>query len=232
MEAHGEARDLVVVGPLLPPSGHGSPWVRFEGRTLEDQYRAMENGSWAMTYRQFYTGNASVRRDRVLEAGGFDETFRRAEDVELAYRLHLRGARFHFAREAEVDHLAHRSYRSWLDIGYRYGRADVRMGRDQGRDGLLENAGVEFHYRHPITRHLVMLSLAVPASGRAVEVAARPLAVQLTLLGLGTAADRVLAGAFNLAYWRGVTDELGGRDRARELILGQAAAAAATMAKP
>jgi len=106
------------------------------------------------------------------------------------------------------------------------------MGRDQGRVGVLEDAGVEFHYRHPITRRLVMLSLALPGSGRAIEVAGRPLSVVLTLLGLRGVADRVLAGVFNLAYWRGVADELGGRDRARGLILAQAAAAAATMARP
>ena len=106
VEAHGDAQDLVVVGPLLPPRGHGKPWIRFEGRTLEDQYRQMEAGRWSMTYRQFYTGNASVRRNRILEAGGFDETYLRAEDVELACRLHDRGARFHLAMDA-IDRLPH-----------------------------------------------------------------------------------------------------------------------------
>jgi GT2 family glycosyltransferase len=221
MGAHRYARDLVVVGPLLPPRGHGSPWIRFEGRTLDEQYRAMETGKWEMTYRQFYTGNASVRKDRLLEAGGFDETFRRAEDVELARRLHDREARFHFARAAEVEHIAQRSYRSWLDIGYRYGRADVRMGPDRSGEAPVEIAGREFHYRHPVTRRLVKLSLAVPASGRVIEVAARPLSVLLAAAGLVTVADRILGGVFNLAYWRGLTDELGCRRRAREVILRQ-----------
>jgi GT2 family glycosyltransferase len=225
VEAHGDAQDLVVVGPLLPPRGHGKPWIRFEGRTLEDQYRQMEAGRWAMTYRQFYTGNASVRRNRILEAGGFDETSLRAEDVELACRLHDRGARFHLARDADVDHIAQRSYGSWLEIGYRYGRADVRMGGDEGRRGVLETAATEFQWRNPITRCLVRLSLRFPAAGRAVELAARPLSLLLSRLGLGALADRILAGAFNLAYWRGIADQLGGRDRARDMILTQAGGA-------
>jgi GT2 family glycosyltransferase len=227
MEAHDGHRDRVVVGPLLPPRGHGSPWIRFEGRTLEEQYDAMETGQWEMTYRQFYTGNASVHRDQVLAAGGFDEAFRRAEDVELAYRMHNRGARFHFARAADVEHIAQRSYRSWVDIGYRYGRADVRMGREQSGHAPVEIAGCEFHERHPITRRAVMLSLAVPASGRMIERAARPLSVLLAAGGLASAADRILGGVFNLAYWRGVADELGGRNRAREVILRRGLGAAA-----
>jgi GT2 family glycosyltransferase len=225
LAAHGDATDLVVIGPLLPPPGYGPPWIRCEGRTLQEQYRAMTAGEWKATYRQFYTGNASVLRGAVLAAGGFDETFRRAEDVELAFRLHNQGARFHFAADAHVEHLAQRSYRSWLDIGYRYGEADVRMGRDRRRNPLLETAGLEFYERHPITRRLVMLSLTVPATGRAVGVAAQPLSLLLARLGLAATADRLLAGVFNLAYWRGVADELGASRKAREVILGQAAAA-------
>ena len=220
LDAHRDTEDLVVVGPLLPPPGHGSPWVRFEGRTLDEQYRAMETGQWEMTYRQFYTGNASVGRDVFLAAGGFDETFRRAEDVELALRLHNRGARFTFARHAHVEHIAQRSYRSWRDIGYRYGRADVRMGPEKGGQAPVEIAGREFHERHPLTRRLVMLSLAAPAGGRVIEVAARPLSVLLAAVGLTAVADRLLAGAFNLAYWRGLADEIGGAGRARQLIAG------------
>jgi GT2 family glycosyltransferase len=218
LDAHADGENLVVGGPLLPPGGHGPPWIRFEGRTLEDQYRAMESGRYGMTHRQFYTGNASVRRDRVLSAGGFDETFRRAEDVELGYRLADGGASFRFAGAAHVEHMANRSYASWLEIAYRYGRADVRMGRDHNRRSVLKSAGEEFHYRHPLTRRLVMLALAVPPAGRVIEVAARPLSVLLALLHLAAAADRLLALVFNLAYWRGIADELGGRDQARNLI--------------
>ena len=58
---------------------------------LAKQYEAMDRGVYGATARQFYTGNASVARRHVIAAGGFDTSFRRAEDVELAYRLADRG---------------------------------------------------------------------------------------------------------------------------------------------
>jgi GT2 family glycosyltransferase len=95
---------------------------------LVKQYDAMERGDWAATARQFYTANASLARRHVLDAGGFDERFRRAEDVELAYRLADRGLRFVFARDAVVVHHPDRSFRAWLDIAGAYGRNDVVFG--------------------------------------------------------------------------------------------------------
>ncbi len=58
---------------------------------LAKQYTAMLRGDWEATARQFYTGNASLRREPLLAVGGFDTAFRRAEDVEMAYRLDDRG---------------------------------------------------------------------------------------------------------------------------------------------
>src|SRR5437868_2095590 len=77
-EAHGDADDLVVVGPMSPPTDCArSVWVRWEERQLLKQYAAMERGAYPCTPRQFYTGNASVTRNRMLAAGGFDARFKR-----------------------------------------------------------------------------------------------------------------------------------------------------------
>jgi tRNA uridine 5-carboxymethylaminomethyl modification enzyme len=43
----------------------------------------MVDGVYDPTWRQFFTGNAVVRRDYLVDAGGFDESFTRAEDIEL-----------------------------------------------------------------------------------------------------------------------------------------------------
>ena len=91
------ARDVVVLGPLLTPDCFEmAPWVRWEQEMLMKQYKAMLRGDWPATARQFYTGNASLRRSHILAAGGFDENFRRAEDVELAYRLQRERPRIRF----------------------------------------------------------------------------------------------------------------------------------------
>lgn len=60
------------------------------------------NARWGrgrtLGWRQFVTGNASLSRTTVLDAGGFDEGFRGYgfEDYELGYRLARRGIRFVF----------------------------------------------------------------------------------------------------------------------------------------
>ena len=135
---HEAGRDVVVLGPLLTPEGFEmAPWVRWEQEMLMKQYRALLRGDWAATARQFYTGNASLRRNHILAAGGFDEGFRRAEDVELAYRLANNGLEFVFNIQAAGMHFADRSYRAWLDAAYTYGRNDVIFARDRNQKWLL-----------------------------------------------------------------------------------------------
>ena len=147
--------DTVVIGPMITPTDDVlSPWVRWEQDMLYKQYAAMERGDWEATARQFYTANASIARRHLLDAGGFDEAFRRAEDVELAYRLADRGMHFTFAKDAIVDHHAERSFASWLDIARQYGRNDVIFGRDLGQRWLLDSIATEFHGRHRLVRAL------------------------------------------------------------------------------
>ena len=147
--------DTVVIGPMITPADEVlSPWVRWEQDMLYKQYAAMERGDWEATARQFYTANASIARRHLVDAGGFDEAFRRAEDVELAYRLADRGLHFTFAKDAIVDHHAERSFASWLDIARTYGRNDVIFGRDLDQRWLLDSIATEFHGRHRLVRAL------------------------------------------------------------------------------
>ena len=85
---------------------------------LEKQYNAVRAGRWTANARQFYTGNASMSRVLFIRSGGFDESFRRAEDVELAYRLEKEGVQF----EMNLDAIGfHR-------IGMRQRQRGVRPG--------------------------------------------------------------------------------------------------------
>jgi glycosyltransferase involved in cell wall biosynthesis len=78
--------DLVIIGSMITPEDFEmSPWVRWEQDQLAKQYQDMLGGVWETTARQFYTGNTSLSRMRLLESGGFDPEITRAEDVELAY---------------------------------------------------------------------------------------------------------------------------------------------------
>jgi GT2 family glycosyltransferase/SAM-dependent methyltransferase len=55
---------------------------------------------------RFYSCNVSLKREFFLSAGGFDEEFTfDYEDLDLAYRLHDKGLRLLYEREAVANHL-------------------------------------------------------------------------------------------------------------------------------
>lgn len=204
--------ELVVLGPMLnPPDFKLSSWVAWEQAMLMKQYTDMQAGHWQPTPRQFYTGNASLARRHLLAVGGFDETFRRAEDVELAYRLEQQGLRFVFHPEAIGYHYAERSFRSWLDIPYIYGRNDVIFTQSRGQSWLLPTVMREFHQRNRQIRRMVRVCV-----GRAPLTAGALAALGLAAmtgnrLGLARLSQMAHSGIFNLRYYQGITDELGGR---------------------
>ncbi len=135
--AHERLGDrVVVIGPMLDPPDHTmSPWVAWEQEMLAKQYVAMDRGDYTATARQFYTGNASLRIDHLREVGGFDPAFRRAEDVELAFRLDDLGLTFHYESEAIGLHYAERSYEAWRRTAHDYGRNDIVFAATWGGRG-------------------------------------------------------------------------------------------------
>ena len=209
LAAQGDADDLVVVGPMYPPTDWPrSAWVRWEERQLLKQYDAMDRGLYPCTPRQFYTGNASAPRALLLRAGGFDPRFKRAEDVELAFRLWAIGARFHFEPAAEVLHYASRSFASWRRTPYQYGQYDVVMGREKGIN-TFELACEEFERRHVWSRRLTRA--CVGRFWREPAILSLFLAAMLAdRIGLEEAASFALSAIFNVQYWQGASDELGG----------------------
>jgi hypothetical protein len=208
----------VVIGTLMPPAGLRTPWVQWELDTVERQYRAMAAGAYRPSPRQFYTGNASVARDQVVAAGGFDVGFRRGEDVELAFRLQGRGLRFVFRPEAEGLHMADRSFRSWFTAAYQYGRNDVVLALHRGRPDVLGALATEFWERNRLTRRLVRWMLRAPGCEGWVAVPALLGARLALLLGQRRTSHSICSALFNLSYWHGVCDELGGRRAVRELV--------------
>jgi GT2 family glycosyltransferase len=213
MRTHNEhPGELVVLGPMLTPSDFPMrPWVRWEQAMLVKQYTDMQTGRWQPTARQFYTGNASLARRHLVATGGFDETFRRAEDVELAYRLERRGVRFVFNPDAIGYHYAERSFRSWIEIPYTYGRNDVIFTRDRCQDWLLPTVIREFYTRNAFIRLMVRLCVGQPALSRSAYVWLKLISMLGQRLGHERLTQVAYSGLFNLRYYEGVADELGGR---------------------
>jgi glycosyltransferase involved in cell wall biosynthesis len=211
--------DLVVIGPMLTPDDiELAPWVAWEQHQLEKQYRAFESDPSAHA-RQFYTGNASVSIERLRAVGGFDTTYRRAEDVELAHRLATNGASFVFAADARGVHHADRSLDSWSDIAYSYGRNDVLFGTSIEPVVLGDIRGF-FSERSAPLRGVVRFGMRIPAVGRVAGSAARSLGVIAAGVGARRVSRSLLSVSYNLDYYRGVRDELGGPTEFAALVRG------------
>jgi len=208
LQAHGHSRSTVVIGPMLnAPGFRYTPWVEWEQAKLYKQYEAMRVGVYSATFRQFYTGNASVPKELVVQAGGFDTAFRRAEDIELSYRLDQLGATFVFEEAAMAHHLAERSFESWLAAAAAYGRNDVTFARDHDQQWLLPVMAVEFRQRSPLTQHLVRLCVTRP------RLAAFSTRALMTICQRKRAIPRVsgaaLSGLYGLTYYSAAAKEYG-----------------------
>lgn len=202
----------VVIGPMLSPAGYKmSPWVQWEQVQLARQYRAMLAKDWEPTARQFYTGNTSLRREFLVQSGGFDPSFRRAEDVELAYRLVKMGAQFYFNPEAVGYHYPERSLKAWLDIPYAYGRNDVIFTFEKGQDWLLPVIFREFHSRNLIIRALIWGCLGRPILSNIAMSLLKTSVVLGERIHFKSLSQTACSGLFNLRHYQGISDQLGGR---------------------
>lgn len=199
----------VVIGPLLTPdSVELSPYVTWEQRMLYKQYDAMREGRYSATARQFYTGNASMLRSVLDECGGFDPDFRRAEDVELGYRLADAGIPFNFVRGAEAYHFAERSFDGWLEIASSYGRNDVIFWRDRAQSWLVPQIRFEWESRHRLNRAFTRLGVGVPLVGKLIEAVTRPV-VERGSRRNPEFGQRLLSAVYGLRYYSALADELG-----------------------
>ena len=169
----------------------------------------MRDGLYACTYRQFFTGNASLARERFVAAGGFDVSFARAEDVDLGFRLDRLGMRFVFEPGAQTFHYPRRTFAAWQRTPYRYGQADVVMHREKDNPVLGWVFG-EFHRRHPLSRWVARACVGSPLLFRPTRFALASVARSSGWVGLDRLASVALSGLFNLLYWQGVSDALGG----------------------
>jgi glycosyltransferase involved in cell wall biosynthesis len=201
--------DIVVIGPMLTPPGFTmTPWVRWEQSMLEKQY-ALLAGLPTAHYRNFYTGNASIARARLDEVGGFDPKYRRAEDVELAYRLSQCGLGFVFDPAARALHFAERSFGSWLDNAYEYGRNDVRFVRE-GQHEILGEIVNNYRNRHMLQRAVVRFVVPRPRVAKIAAPVLHRCASIAELLHLRAFNRQALSGLYGLRYHLGVADEVGG----------------------
>jgi len=226
LEAHARAHandpSLVLIGPQSGPENEPmSHWIAWEHRMLQKQYENFVAGVWTAGPNNLYSGNFSLRREHLLQSGGFNEAFTRQEDVELGFRLERQGLHFLFCPEAIGIHRPTRSFESWYRTPYEYGRRDVQMAREGGEERAIALARKHYAERNRLTRMMARLCIghallerSVLGSGRAaVRIGGRKVA--LTACSL----------LFNLRYLQGMCEELGGRQRLWSALKNEAPAA-------
>jgi glycosyltransferase involved in cell wall biosynthesis len=211
LAAHGpdEDDDIVAIGPLLPPPDRRlNAWGAWEERTLSWQYADMEAGRWKPTYYQFYTGNASVARRHILDAGGFNPLFRRAEDIELGSRLDARGCTFVFLPHARAWHYVHRRFASWAAMPVAYAWAAVTMGRS-GRTADFARDVSFYGQRNHAVRFVTRLCLGSAWRVASVTSILRLLAVAGWAVRLSPVSYAACSVIYNLRYYDGMAADLG-----------------------
>lgn len=79
--------------------------------------------------------NLAIRRSAFLEVGGFDEHFTPGEDIDLCWRLQLRGFRFVDMPEAVVAKRARSSFREVFRQSFAYGQCGPLLHKRYRRAG-------------------------------------------------------------------------------------------------
>lgn len=203
---------VVVTGPMLTPDDHEmSAWVRWEQDRLERQYADLGAGRYEATGRLFYTGNASVPRSLVVDAGGFDTRFRRAEDLELGLRMLDAGAAFRFVPEARGFHYAERSFEAWERIPYDYGVNEITFA---SRWPDLIPMNHQHWHDGPVLGKVVALAAAfIPGAGTVIGALLRPLTRSGSRVG-----QLALSMLYKVRFTIGLRDGLGSRRALWQLL--------------
>jgi mycofactocin system glycosyltransferase len=79
------------------------------------------------------TATLIVRREALEDVGGFDETLRYGEDVDLVWRLGQQGWRVRYEPAATVVHPTRADLGQWLEQRYQYGRSTAPLAARHGR---------------------------------------------------------------------------------------------------
>jgi GT2 family glycosyltransferase len=168
LAVHRQDDRAAIAGRMARPPDRTLPvWLDWEAAILERHYSRLVSGRIAPSWREFFTANASVRREHALAVGGFDETFLREEDIEFAYRLSTRGLRFHFLPDAAVYHEPDKTLETWLRLMSERGRYHLMLHERMGTAGepsIVEN----WRHRHPLNRLLTQWCLGHPTRTRLV----------------------------------------------------------------
>lgn len=211
IRAHRDEETTVTIGRLAPdPSPKVPGWWRWLEWQVDKQYRLMQAGQRPINGRCLYSGNFSVKREAFLQVGGFDETLRHSEDVELGLRLEQNGAIFRLALDASGEHWGYTSYQAWLDMAYRYGRWDGALAVNPEYNSPWDATFGAYRRRNRWLRLSAKRVLDHPRLFKTLVRSLRIASIVAAALRLHPIERSLYAGIYDLTYWQGVCDEWGG----------------------
>ncbi|MFC1736048.1 glycosyltransferase family 2 protein [Candidatus Hydrogenedentota bacterium] len=124
VEAHIEAHrthpdeNIAVLGSILQPDD-ATPMMKFTSTGMWDSLSTEQTLSW----RYFFTTNISVKKEFLLNNGGFNEELRRFQDLEFGYRLGKAGLEIVYCSEAAGIHKHYAGFSELLEKTRQYGDA-------------------------------------------------------------------------------------------------------------
>jgi GT2 family glycosyltransferase len=124
----GSRRCVVGAVPVrLDPAS--SPVATYVARKFAEHLDTIGRPGHEFRLRDFYSGNASIRRPLLLEVGMFDEQFTLYgnEDLELSVRLRELGVEIRFSPEAAAEQRYTKSLAEVAQDAYAKGRTAVQL---------------------------------------------------------------------------------------------------------
>jgi len=211
LAAHEDGLSAVGIGRLAPASMPDVPvWWRWLEGQLDKQYKAMLKGSRRVDGSCLYSGNCSVSREAFLQIAGFNEKLLHSEDIELGMRLEKAGVAFRLALDAGAEHWGYRGYSSWREMAYSYGCWDADLIFKAEFPSALERLRNEYCCRGRVRQKLILSALKSERRLSLSIAALRAVGLVSRVLRLSPLARKVYGAIYDLTYWKGVSDELGG----------------------
>ena len=216
---HVKAHDngfTLVLGHIAPDEslGHKPLFERFHAQQLARFVARYTEHPTDVRGVMVCTGNVSFRRADYLAVGGFDKSLDRSEDRELGVRMQKAGAKLTFAPAARTTNRSdHTDLSVWRRRNYLYGVYDSRIFAKHPE--LYDADPWHFLFLvNPVSRALLLLSVAAPPVGQVLSRAAYEVAHQLDeRRAVHPALEKVaIMGAtlsYGLDYFRGVRTEAG-----------------------
>lgn len=203
---HAKQDAAVAFGAILPPSGDPTrpAFEYFYEKSIRRMYQDFTSGRQTPSGKHFFSANVSLSKELFLSVGGFDPSYRHAEDRELGLRLEHK-ARAHFAylpAAGAYHHSPTGLYASFVRRAELYGSYDLKMAKLYPERSDLHPSAVLTH-PSPIKRGLAQLVWRWPQIPPFFNEALARSAESFHRMNLTPIAQLICSVLFTINYVRG-----------------------------